>query len=218
MCWLRLSAFREEYHDAASPRAVSYSALIVIDATGDVVSAFAEPQRPDRRALLYQDGWQLLPAIKAAVMTLIEAKDHPEGTSHQLTALAGASMRLLPLLDAGDGATGKMYALLIEHDRNAECIASAVRRYHLTNRQTEVLLLAIEGANASEIAQALNISEFTAQGYIKALLVKTDSRNRTAMVAKILEWPTSHSKQRGVLPRRSEPTRSGRCDRGTGVP
>ena len=36
----------------------------------------------------------------------------------------------------------------------------------------------------------LFMTEYTAQGYIKALLTKTGSRNRTAMVAKILEWPS----------------------------
>ena len=40
----------------------------------------------------------------------------------------------------------------------------------------------------AEIARALTISEYTAQGYLKSLLSKTGSRNRAAMVAKVLNW------------------------------
>jgi DNA-binding CsgD family transcriptional regulator len=51
-----------------------------------------------------------------------------------------------------------------------------------------VLFHVLEGANAGEAAEALDISEYTAQGYIKTLLMKTESRNRAAMVAKVLDW------------------------------
>jgi DNA-binding CsgD family transcriptional regulator len=52
----------------------------------------------------------------------------------------------------------------------------------------DVLALLLEGASAGETASALNIAETTAQGYVKRLLSKTNSRNRPAMVATVLDW------------------------------
>jgi len=98
------------------------------------------------------------------------------------------------LLDLTGALPEKMYAVHFVADRNRDCLARAISRYHLTNRQTDVLLHVIDGASAGDVARALGISEYTAQGYIKTLLTKTGSRNRMAMVAKILEWPTTSRK------------------------
>ena len=51
-----------------------------------------------------------------------------------------------------------------------------------------MLELLLGGASAGDVARSLVISEYTAQGYVKTLLEKTDSRNRAAMVAKVLNW------------------------------
>jgi DNA-binding CsgD family transcriptional regulator len=55
----------------------------------------------------------------------------------------------------------------------------------------------LEGANAPETAQALQIAETTVQGYYKRLLIKTKSRNRPAMVANVLDW-NGASRQRAA--------------------
>ncbi len=92
-----------------------------------------------------------------------------------------------------------MYAVRVVADRHRDCLMRAISRYHLTNRQTDVLLHVIGGASAGDVAEALGISEYTAQGYIKALLTKTGSRSRTAMVSKILEWPATPREPRMTL-------------------
>jgi FixJ family two-component response regulator len=61
----------------------------------------------------------------------------------------------------------------------------------------QILILVLEGANASEVAAALVISEHTVHGYFKRLLKKTRSRNRAAMVANVLEW-TRGTEQRAT--------------------
>jgi DNA-binding CsgD family transcriptional regulator len=48
--------------------------------------------------------------------------------------------------------------------------------------------LILEGASATETAETLKIAETTVQGYYKRLLSKTNSRNRPAMVANVLDW------------------------------
>ena len=95
------------------------------------------------------------------------------------------SIQVSPL----DGTGHQLYAVVIESDRkNNDRIQRAATRFNLTRRQIEVLLQVLDGASAGEVAGALQISEYTAQGYIKALLLKTESRNRAAMVAKVLDW------------------------------
>ena len=97
---------------------------------------------------------------------------------------AGKTLRLLPLA----GADGSLFGLVMEADLDDATIARAASRYQLTRRQTEVLVLVLSGASANDVARSLVISEYTAQGYVKSLLAKTSSRNRTEMVAKVLNW------------------------------
>ena len=169
-------------------RAATYTALILINGSGDVCSTYAEARHSEGvKRFLCDDAQRLRPEIEQAVLALMYDLEHRAGADALLAVTDdGSVMRLTPLLGAGD----KMYALVIEADRNEEYVARAVSRYGLTKRQTDVLLLVLEGANAGDVAAALQISEYTAQGYIKTLLTKTASRNRTAMVAKILEWPS----------------------------
>jgi len=168
----------------ARMRAVRYSALIVINAACEVKTSFVEAQRShETTRFLNGDETRLLPELEAAVKTMIAELERD--ASETLLLLAGErAMRLSPLKNAAE----QQFALVIETDRNENCIARAASRYGLTRRQIEVLLLVLEGANAGEVARALGIAEYTAQGHIKALLEKTTSRNRAAMVAKVLDW------------------------------
>ncbi len=67
-------------------------------------------------------------------------------------------------------------------------LASAARRFALTKREREVLQLIMRGLQAPDIAADLSISQSTVTGYFKVLLRKTESRNRSEMVAKVLGW------------------------------
>jgi DNA-binding CsgD family transcriptional regulator len=175
-------------------RAATYTALILIDGTGAVKSTFGEMRDgADALRFLCADASRLLPEIESAVLALLSDSAHRERSDVMLAVLEdGSVMRVSPLLGNGEDGNGDdTYALVIEADRNKDYVTRAVSRYGLTKRQTDVLLHVLEGANAGDVAAALHISEYTAQGYIKALLTKTASRNRTAMVAKILEWPSA---------------------------
>jgi two-component system nitrate/nitrite response regulator NarP len=70
-------------------------------------------------------------------------------------------------------------------------LASAARRFGLTKREREVLLLIMRGMHASDIAEQLSISQSTVSGYFKGLLRKTEARSRSEMVAKVLGWDDS---------------------------
>jgi DNA-binding CsgD family transcriptional regulator len=143
-----------------------------------------------------EGGTRLLPELQAAVVPLLEKLARDPGTGDLLVLLDDdRTIRLSPLSSAGE----QMFAVVIESDRNEDCITRAASRYRLTIRQVEVLLLILEGAGASDVARILQISEYTAQGYLKTLLVKTSARNRAEMVAKVFDWPSARATSRDEI-------------------
>ncbi len=143
--------------------------------------------------MLDEDGC-LRPEIRARVASMIDrvicgAADAPRrillGEKH--------AIRLSPLF----GTDEKAFGLIVEAERDNNSVSRAASRFSLTKRQAQVLALVLEGAGAAEIARALTISEYTAQGYLKSLLSKTGSRNRASMVAKVLNWSRDGATARG---------------------
>lgn len=169
----------------------AHLALILIDCAGDVKSAFIGAQHRNGVIRTLHDGnLRLMPMIEDAVVALrAQLERHKDSDAPFVAFGDGRTMRLLPLTGKGE----TMFALLIFADSNESSILQAASRYGLTNRQLEALILVLRGSNAPDIARTLCISEYTAQGYVKALLTKTGSRNRAEMVAKVLNWSVSPS-------------------------
>jgi DNA-binding CsgD family transcriptional regulator len=86
------------------------------------------------------------------------------------------------------GGDSSFYALLVERESHRAPVESAAGRFSLTAREREVLRLAMRGLHAPDIAQTLSISPATVSGYFKELLRKTQTRNRSEMIAKVLDW------------------------------
>lgn len=135
---------------------------------------------------------RLHPDLCAAAKTLINAAPAAQDWGARSAFVApGHLMRLRRLRGGGN----VLFALILEPFRRRDIVQVAVRRYALTKREHQILILILEGANASEIAAALAISEHTVHGYFKRLLRKTRSRNRAAMVANVLEWTRATTEQ-----------------------
>lgn len=79
-------------------------------------------------------------------------------------------------------------ALVLEPYARRAPLGEAIRRFHLTNRELEVLALLFSGLSTQQVARRLQISETTVTDHIKRLLNKTSSGNRTEMAAKLLGW------------------------------
>ena len=136
---------------------------------------------------------RLRPELCAVAKNLMEAATGKTDRATHLAFVAPAHVMRLRRLN---GQTGVLFALLLEPFRSRDAVRVAVRRYALTRREHEILMLILEGASAAEIGAALHISEHTVQGYFKRLLKKTDSRNRVAMVANVLDWTPASAAQR----------------------
>jgi DNA-binding CsgD family transcriptional regulator len=83
---------------------------------------------------------------------------------------------------------GPVLALSIEALRSRENLSHAASQFSLTAREAQILSLVLDGASTLEVARLLHLADTTVHGYFKRLLGKTASRNRSAMIAKILGW------------------------------
>ncbi|MEO6990200.1 MAG: LuxR C-terminal-related transcriptional regulator [Candidatus Baltobacteraceae bacterium] len=173
------------------PASSRYLALIVTDAACRVKFCFWGVDHAEgAQRFLSEDRTRLRAEIEAVVARAIADVGPSRAFDKRIVLLDERRAVHLSRL-VSDGET--LFALIIEPDRNRDSISRAINRFKLTRRQTEVLVLVLHGASAGEIADLLSISEYTAQGYIKTLLSKTDSRNRPAMVGKILDWHGTRS-------------------------
>ena len=170
-----------------------YLGLIIIDAQCHVKFRFWDGSLSARlKSLMLDEEGSLQPELQSRVLPMIEGFDSGNRDARRIIFLGEShAVRLSPLF----GTEEKVFGLIVEADRDYNSISRAAGRFSLTKRQAEVLALVLEGASAAEIARLLTISEYTAQGYLKSLLSKTASRNRAAMVAKVLNWNQESSAQ-----------------------
>jgi DNA-binding CsgD family transcriptional regulator len=173
----------------------AYQALIVVDADAQVKFKYWDGRAGEeaKEILFEEGGTRLRTWLQVLVRSLIDEAPRLDLESYVVLREAGRTLRLLPLA----GLEGTLFGLVMEADRADATIARAASRYKLTPRQTEVLVLLLGGSSAADIARSLVISEYTAQGYVKNLLAKTDSRNRATMIGKVLNW----KQPRHALPR-----------------
>jgi len=172
--------------EASHENPCNYAALVVVDANASIKFSYWDGAvgHEARELLCDAGGKRLHPWLESAVIDAASGLRAHGFNAQIVMREGGRTLRLLQLASSD----GTLFGLVMEADRDEAAIARAVSRYQLTRRQTEVLVLVLGGASASDIARSLVISEYTAQGYVKGLLAKTDSRNRAAMVAKVLDW------------------------------
>lgn len=75
-------------------------------------------------------------------------------------------------------------AVSIEPSTAAERLDVYARACGLTPRESEVLALLCEGLDTREIAERIVVSPHTASDHLKAILAKTDARNRQLLLAR----------------------------------
>lgn len=86
------------------------------------------------------------------------------------------------------GADGTYVSLLIEEEGHRDNVRTAAKRYALTRRESEVLSHILKGESSCEIAESMCLANSTIHDYLKALIRKTASKNRSDMIAKVLDF------------------------------
>jgi DNA-binding CsgD family transcriptional regulator len=81
----------------------------------------------------------------------------------------------------------RQIAVIIERAGPGEIAPLIVSAYSLTNRETEIAQLVLQGHSTKEIARALFISPLTVQQHLKLIFDKVGVRSRRALVSQVFE-------------------------------
>jgi DNA-binding CsgD family transcriptional regulator len=111
-----------------------------------------------------------------------------------------AIMRPVPFLvvraQPMTGPDGLFVGVHIDRFRPPNSLTDASMRFRITPREVQVLAMLLDGDHLHQISHQLKITSSTVQDHIKSMLVKTESRNRSEMIARILGWespPNPHA-------------------------
>lgn len=88
------------------------------------------------------------------------------------------------------GPTGLFIGVRIDRFQPPNSTGPAAR-FHITPRELQVLALLLDGAKLDEIGRQLHITSSTVQDHIKNMVEKTESRNRTELIARVLGWESA---------------------------
>ena len=161
--------------------------LVILNQSLEIVSAETSYDDLLEACGMQRGERQRLPReIEAAVKRLMDSADaDPRATQH----VAVASVPLLVRSCTLYGPDDSCIAVSIERLRFRDPLNGAKARFRLSPRESEVLVLVLHGMEAREIAARMNIAQSTVIEYMKHLYLKTGARNRSAMIARVFDWP-----------------------------
>ena len=91
------------------------------------------------------------------------------------------------------GPAGLFIGVRIDRFQPPNSLTGAATRFHISPREVQVLALLLDGNHLDQIADQLHITSSTVQDHIKSMLDKTESRNRSELIARVLGWESNPS-------------------------
>jgi DNA-binding CsgD family transcriptional regulator len=93
----------------------------------------------------------------------------------------------------------RLLIIMEKLNQKLECPdANIQQRYHLTEREQMVIIYLMLGFTNKEIANRLNLSEYTVKEHLKRIMQKTKTTTRTGLLARMI-FPTPQSVIPGLL-------------------
>jgi len=89
------------------------------------------------------------------------------------------------------GPAGLFIGVHIDRFHTPNSLTQVALRFHISPREVQVLALLCDGGRLVQIAKQLQITSSTVQDHIKSMLDKTESRNRSELIARVLGWESS---------------------------
>jgi len=94
------------------------------------------------------------------------------------------------------GPAGHFIGVRIDRFQAPNSLGEAAARFHITQREMQVLALMLDGQHLDEIGRVLSITSSTVQDHIKNMVTKTGSRNRSELIAHVLGWEATPGEAR----------------------
>jgi DNA-binding CsgD family transcriptional regulator len=180
---------RSEDRDTALPVEQPEGAFYVLDRDLHIVLAWSSENR--RRIALTGLKTRIserLPIIlEETVRELTAAWSSEAGEPGVARPVSFLVVRTQPM----SGPDGLFIGVHIDrfHPRNS--LTGAAAQFHISPREVQVLALLLDGDHLDQIASQLHITSSTVQDHIKSMLDKTESRNRSELIARVLGWEST---------------------------
>ena len=94
------------------------------------------------------------------------------------------------------GPAGLFIGVSIDRFQAPNSLLGAAARFHISPREVQVLALLLDGKHLDQIAEQLHITSSTVQDHIKSMLDKSESSNRSELIARVLGWDSTPSSPR----------------------
>jgi len=171
--------------------AASDESFYVLDRDLQIVLAWtAEQQRRVALTGLSTRIADRLPGVlEEAVRDLIAGWQSDAGT--QQIGIAHPVPFLVVRTQPMSGPAGLFIGVRIDRFKPPKSLAGPAARFHISPRELQVLAMLLDGAKLEDIGQELHIAASTVQHHVKSMIDKTESRNRTELIAKVLGWEDS---------------------------
>jgi DNA-binding CsgD family transcriptional regulator len=95
------------------------------------------------------------------------------------------------------GPAGLFVGVRIDRFRPPNALTGPAQRFHISPREVQVLALLLDGDHLDQISHRLNITSSTVQDHIRSMLEKTESRNRSELIARVLGWEAASNPRMG---------------------
>jgi DNA-binding CsgD family transcriptional regulator len=169
----------------------SGESFYVLDSDFQIVLAWtAEQQRRIALTGLRTRIANRLPVVlEEAVRRLIAGWRGDSGT--QKPGIAHPVPFLVVRTQPMSGPTGLFIGVRIDRFRPPRSLRGPAARFHISARELQVLGMLLDGEKLEEIARKLHIAPSTVQHHVRSMVDKTDSRNRTELIARVLGWEST---------------------------
>lgn len=112
-------------------------------------------------------------------------------SSSQKTGVAHPAPFLVVRTQPMSGPAGLFIGVRIDRFKPPRSLRGPAARFHISTRELQVLAMLLDGEKLEEIARRLHIAPSTVQHHVRSMVDKTESRNRTELIARILGWETT---------------------------
>jgi DNA-binding CsgD family transcriptional regulator len=160
-----------EIYDGARHRAAPECYIVEADLTVVMTTA---PTQPGQTVTLPEP-------VARFVAGVIEAAGGDLLTANGSEILENKLVRTAPM----SGADGPCLGVFVEVLRGRDALASAIERYGLSVRETDVLNCLARGERTKAMAKTLGISEATVSDHVKSIMAKMNCHSRTQLLARV---------------------------------